>query len=245
MRHILKEFFRSTMLDPNRLRRLLTAGALSLAIAGTSGTAAAVTPAASPSDFVATVGQRVVEVLGAAEMESEQRSRHFRDIFVHALDLDTMGRRVLGRHWRNATPAQRDRYIELFRKYVINLYAAQLGGYRGETFTVVRQQQLRENESMVMAHLKRQTGQPLSMNFRVRQENSRLKIIDVTIAGVSLIVTKRSEFDAIVRREGLDGLMRRLDAKQASALLDRRQVVSFIAEAMGVLQSGANVLFAQ
>jgi len=245
MRYILKEFFRSTLLDPSRLRRLMTAGALSLAIGGASGTAAAVTPGAvSPSDFVATVGQRVVEVLGAAEMEADQRSRHFRDIFVHALDLDTMGRQVLGRHWRTATPAQRDRYIELFRKYVINLYAAQLGGYRGETFTVLREQRLRENESMVMARLKRQTGQPLAMNFRVSQARDQLKIIDVTIAGVSLIVTKRSEFDAIVRREGLDGLMQRLDAKQAHALLDKRKVASFIAEAMGVLQSGANVLFA-
>ena len=233
------------MLDPNRLRRLMTAGALSLALVGPAGTAAAVTPsAANPADFVATVGQRVVEVLGAAELEPDQRSRHFRDIFVHALDLDTMGRRVLGRHWRNANSAQRDRYIELFRKYVVNLYAAQLVGYQGQTFTVLRQQRLRKHESMVMAHLKRQTGQPLTMNFRVRQANDQLKIIDVTIAGVSLIVTKRAEFDAIIRREGLKGLMRRLDAKQASALLDRRKVVSFIAEAVSVMQSGANVLFA-
>ncbi len=156
-----------------------------------------------------------------------------------------MARRVLGRHWRAASEAQRDRYIALFRNYVVNLHAVQLGGYAGESYTVLRQQRLREKESLVIARLKRQYGPPLSMNFRVRQMNDRLRIIDVTIAGVSLIVTKRSEFDAIIRHEGLPGLLRRLDEKQASMLLHRREVVSFIAEAMSVMQSGGNILFAQ
>jgi phospholipid transport system substrate-binding protein len=246
MRSILKEFFRSTILDPSRLRRLMTAGAMSLVILGPASNAAAVSPTVgNPADFVATVGQQVVQVLGAQDIEADQRSRHFRDIFVHALDLDTMARRVLGRHWRGASQAQRDRYIGLFRNYVVNLYAVQLGGYKGQTFTVLRQQRLREDESLVIAHLKRNMGPPLSMNFHVRKMHDRLKIIDVTIAGVSLIVTKRSEFDTIVRREGLAGLLSRLDAKQASMLLNRREVVSFIAEAVSVMQSGGNVLFAR
>ncbi len=245
MRSILKEFFRSTMLDPSRLRRWMTAGAMSIVLLGPASNAAAISPAeGDPADFVATVGQQVVQVLGAKELEADQRARHFRDIFVHALDLDTMARRVLGRHWRVASDAQRDRYIALFRNYVVNLYAVQLGGYAGESFTVLRQQRLREKESLVIARIKRQYGPPLSMNFRVRQMNDRLRIIDVTIAGVSLIVTKRSEFDAIIRREGLPGLLRRLDEKQASMLLNRRKVVSFIAEAVSVMQSGGNVLFA-
>ncbi len=245
MRSILKEFFRSRMLDPSRARRWATAGAMSLAGLGAAGNAAAISPApGDPASFVATVGQQVVQVLASTDLEGDQRSRHFRDIFVHALDLDTMARRVLGRHWRFATEAQRERYVTLFRKYVVNLYAVQLGGYAGETFTVLRQQRLRENESLVIARIKRQYGPPLNMSFRVRHANDRLRIIDLTIAGVSLIVTKRSEFDAIIRHEGLPGLLRRLDEKQATMLLNRRQVTSFIAEAITVMQSGANVLFA-
>ncbi len=246
MRISFKEFFRSTMLDPSRLRRsMMTAGTVSLVVLGPAGHASAVAPGeGDPAGFVAAVGERVVEVLDAQGLEPDQRSRRFRDIFAGALDLDNMARRALGRHWRIASDAQRDRYIALFRNYVVNLHAVQLGGYAGESFTVLRQQRLREKESLVIAHIKRQYGPPLSMNFRVRQMNDRLRIIDVTIAGVSLIVTKRSEFDAIIRHEGLPGLLRRLDQKQASMLLDRRKVVSFIAEAVSILQSGGNVLFA-
>ncbi len=246
MRIILKEFFRSTLLDPSRLRRWAALAGTSLVLLGPAGNAAADSPGPTdPASFVATVGQQVVTVLAARELQTNQRSRHFRDIFVHALDLDTMARRVLGRHWRVASDAQRDRYTELFRSYVVNLYAVQLGGYAGETFTVLRQQKLRKNESLVIARITRQYGPPLNMNFRVRETNKRFSIIDVTIAGVSLVVTKRSEFDAIIRHEGLPGLLRRLDEKQANMLLYRREVTSFIAEAMSVLQSGGGVLFAQ
>jgi phospholipid transport system substrate-binding protein len=245
MRIILKDFFRSMNLDPSRLRRWATALATSLALLGPAGAAAAdVRAETGPAGFVATVGEQVVQVLAAQGAEADQRSRHFRDIFVHALDLDTMARRVLGRHWRVASTAERDRYVELFRNYVVNLYAVQLGGYAGANFTVLRQQNIRDRESLVIARIKRKYGPPLAMSFRVREANDRFRIIDVTIAGVSLIVTKRSEFDAIIRHEGLPGLLRRLDQKQASMLLHNRDVTTFIAEALSVVQSGANVLFA-
>ena len=245
MRIILKELINSTLLDPSRLRRWATAAGMSLVLLGPASNVAAVSPAeGDPAGFVATVGQQVVSVLAAQELEADQRSRHFRDIFVHALDLDIMARRALGRHWRAASDEQRDRYTKLFRTYVVNLYAVQLGGYAGETFTVLRQQRVKEGESLVIARIKRQYGPPLNMNFRVRQVNDRMRIIDVTISGVSLIVTKRSEFDAIIRHEGLPGLLRRLDEKQAGVLFNRREVTTFIAEAMSVVQSGANILFA-
>ncbi len=245
MQFSVKEFFRSTMFDPSRLRRwMMTAGTISLVVLGPAGNASAGPPAkGDPTGFVTTVGQRVIQVLDAQGLEPDQRLRHFRDIFVHAIDLDTVARRVLGRHWRVASDAQRERYIALFREYVVDMYAAQLGGYAGTTFTVLRQQRLRENESLVIARFKRQYGPPLSMNVRVRQMNRRVKIVDITIAGISLIVTKRSEFDAIIRREGLAGLFRRLEEKQANMLLRRRDVGSFIAEAMSVMQSGTNVFF--
>lgn len=225
-------------------RWIVTTLALSLFVLGPTGNASAVSLAKSdPAGFVTTVGKQVVEVLDAQGLEPDQRLRHFRDIFVHALDLDTVARRVLGRHWRTATDAQRERYVTLFRQYVVNMYAVQLGGYAGATFTVLRQQNLRENESLVVARFTHESGPPLGMNVLVRRISDRFKIIDVTIAGISLVVTKRSEFDAVIRREGMTGLLRRLDEKQATMLRRRQEFIPLIAEAMRAMQGGANVFF--
>lgn len=156
-----------------------------------------------------------------------------------------MALRILGRHWRVASPTQRDRYMTLFRDYVVNLHSVRLGEYAGETLSVRREQRLRDDETMVIAHLMREPAPPLAMNFRVRETKRGMRISDVTIAGVSFITTKRSEFDAIIRHDGLPALLDRLDEKQAS--LERRHgnVVPIIAEAMGVMQGGVNGLYAR
>jgi phospholipid transport system substrate-binding protein len=223
MRINFKGRFRSAKRECGRLRRwIVTALTVSLFVLGPTGNASAASSAKSDlAGFVTTVGERVVEVLDAQGLETDQRLRHFRDIFVNALGLDTVARRVLGRHWRTATDAQRERYVTLFRQYVVSMYAVQLGGYSGATFTVLRQQILRKKESLVVARFTHESGPPLGMNVLVRQMNGHFKIIDVTIAGISLVVTKRSEFDAVIRREGMTGLLRRLDEKQATML--RRQ----------------------
>jgi phospholipid transport system substrate-binding protein len=245
MRVSFQRCLRSAKRDFGRLRRcIVTAVTVSLFVLGPTGNASAASSAKiDPAGFVTTVGEQVVEVLDAQGLEPDQRLRHFRDIFVHALDLDAVARRVLGRHWRTTTDAQRERYVTLFRQYVVSMYAVQLGGYAGATFTVLRQQNLRENESLVIARFTHESEPPLGMNVLVRQMNGHFKIIDVTIAGISLVVTKRSEFDAVIRREGMPGLLRRLDEKQATMLRRQQEFIPLIAEAMRAMQGGTNVFF--
>ena len=90
--------------------------------------------------FVASIGEEVVTVLSATGVDQSEKRRHFRDIFTHALDLDMMARRALGRHWRRATDEQKDDYVRLFRDYIVRIYAVQLADYDGESFSVLRQQ---------------------------------------------------------------------------------------------------------
>lgn len=191
------------------------------------------------AQFVARVGQEVINVLGAPGEAVNQRHRKFQNIFDRALDLDAMARRVLGRHWRNATKAQKETYVRLFRRYVLGIYAVQLGGYSGEKFTVLRQQLSNPTESLVVARITRQFGAPLDLSFRVRQIKDKHRIVDVTVAGVSLIVTKRSEFDSIIRREGLPGLLRRLDSKSAKTGMVTAGPGSLLAKTISEISSGS------
>jgi phospholipid transport system substrate-binding protein len=69
--------------------------------------------------------------------------------------------------------------------------------------------------SVVQTRIQPPNGEPIGVDFRVQESNGELKIVDVLVANVSLIVTKRSEFDSVIQREGVDGLMKRL--KQVSA----------------------------
>jgi len=45
------------------------------------------------------------------------------------------------------------------------------------------------------------------------------KVYDITVEGISLVLTYRSEFDAVVKQEGIDGLIKRLTQKNSPAKL--------------------------
>ena len=101
------------------------------------------------------------------------------------------------------------------------------------------EQSSKPTESLVVARITRQYGAPLNLSFRVRQTKDKLRIVDVTVAGVSLIVTKRSEFDSIIRREGLPGLLRRLDSKSSTTGMTTSGRGSLLARTISEISSGS------
>ncbi|MEE8152254.1 MAG: ABC transporter substrate-binding protein, partial [candidate division NC10 bacterium] len=148
-------------------------------------------------------------------------------------DLDTIGRFVLGRHWRAATPAQRRQYVTLFRTFVLESYALRLESFRktifarfgddaGEIFEALRVRILRvhrvnERDSLVTTEFGFPGRAPLHVAYRVRADNGAMKIVDGIAEGLSLLVTRRSEFAAVVKRHGVEGLLDRLRAQGANA----------------------------
>ena len=149
-----------------------------------------------------------------------------------------------GVHWRRLSQAERTQYQKLFRDYVVNLYAMRFGHFAGERFSVLRHRAAATGESVVLARIIRQFGLPLDVSFKLRKTDFGYKIVDVGTAGVSLVVTKRAEFDAIVRREGLAGLLHRLSAKSTEALLQSKQSrISPLAEVVTVLHAGRALRF--
>jgi phospholipid transport system substrate-binding protein len=47
----------------------------------------------------------------------------------------------------------------------------------------------------------------IETNLRVHGSGDQMKIVDVTMGGVSMVVMQRDEFAAVIRRRGLDGLI--------------------------------------
>jgi phospholipid transport system substrate-binding protein len=170
--------------------------------------------AQDPKQFIGGLGDEVIRILQDKQLDQPARADRFRVLFAEAFDLQTISQFVLGRHWRGATPAQRAEWQEVLKGYVAGIYARQFSGYQGQQFEVLQQKKV-EGGSVVQTRIQQPDGEPIDVDFRVQEAGDELKIVDVLVANVSLIVTKRSEFDSVIQREGVDGLMKRL--KQASA----------------------------
>jgi phospholipid transport system substrate-binding protein len=76
-----------------------------------------------------------------------------------------------------------------------------------------------KEEATVRAQFVRSGGKPLPIEFQMRKESQSWKVYDISVEGISLVLTYRSEFDAVVKQEGIDGLIKRLQQKNSPTKL--------------------------
>ena len=164
----------------------------------------------APAAFVQELGDRTIEVLTNESYSDEVRMSHYRALLRDGFAVKTIGRFALGRHWRTATPEMREEYLGLFEEFVLDIYSKRLDGFAGETFTIIKSRPIDDTDTMVSTEISGVDGPSIRVDYRVRTRNGVTQIVDVLVEGISLIVTQRSEFASVIRRDGLEGLLDKL-----------------------------------
>ncbi len=123
---------------------------------------------------------------------------------------------AVGRAWATATAAQRERLVIEFRGMLVRVYSSAIGVYTGQTMKVLPVHMAPgATEATVRNQYLSEGKQPVAVSYSMKQTSSGWKIYDITVEGVSLVLTYRSEFESIVRTAGIDGLIKRLQEKNA------------------------------
>jgi phospholipid transport system substrate-binding protein len=171
--------------------------------------------------FLNSLAQEALAVLSSQNGSLDEREIKVRALLRRNFDLPLIGRFVMGKAWRKASPEQKAEYQRVFAEYVLRTYSRRLGGYAGETFTVVKAEPMGKKDAVVITEISRPSGPPLVAGWRVRASDKGMHILDVMVQGISMAATQRSEFAALVSRQGVDGLIETL----------RMQVTKFAARA--------------
>jgi len=190
---------------------IATAIAIPLLILASNGALAA---SKNADEFIRTVGQQAIDSLTRKEMSDEQRQNGFRTILNRTFEVPLIARFTLGRYWRRASEVQQKEYVRLFEDFIVLAYAARFKDYRGEAFTVGKVREINERDALVQSLLVLKDGRKIVVYWRVRGK-SEPKIIDVIVEGVSMAITQRDEFSAIINQNGgkIDGLLTALRKK--------------------------------
>jgi len=146
-----------------------------------------------------------------------QRQARFRELFRDDFDLPGIGRFVLGRYWRVATPQEQQDFLGLFQEYLVRAYSARLGTYGGEPFRVTGVHPNGE-ETIVNSEIIRPNSSPIAVDWYLIGRGP-YKITDVYVGGVSMKVTQRDEFASVIQRNGgrVEALITQLRQKLAVA----------------------------
>lgn len=167
--------------------------------------------------FINTLGTQAIAVLGP-NIPEQQRLTRFRELFHNDFDIPGIGRFVLGRYWRTATPQQQAEFLQLFQEYIVRAYSTRLGQYGGEPFRVTGARPT-GSETIVSSEIVRSNGAPVEVDWYLAGGGpGQYRITDVYVGGVSMAVTQRDEFASIIQRSGgVAGLLSQLRQKLAAA----------------------------
>jgi phospholipid transport system substrate-binding protein len=130
-------------------------------------------------------------------------------------DLNYMGRATLATYWDQATPAQRERFLKVQTNAEAHAYAQRFAQYAGQRLAVSGVNRRANGVSIVDSKLDQSNGEPIAIQWEVHNDGQRPRIVDVKVGGVSMVLTRRSEYNSYIRNHGgqVEPLIDELEAR--------------------------------
>ncbi len=161
--------------------------------------------------FANDLGHKALAIITNATDSKDVKQQKLETLFQQNVDIDWIGKFVLGRFWRNATADQQSRYLANYRAFLVKHYTSNLSDYTDANFQVSRVSAGTNNDDIVRMNIKRPGADDIVMDYTVRPgDGGGMKVSDITVEGVSLITTQRSEFNSVVSQHGLEYLIAEL-----------------------------------
>lgn len=144
-----------------------------------------------------------------------------REIFASLLnpriDYLSLARWILRDYWASASPGQQQAFLEAFQAYIINTYALALADGDKIELLVKDDPLLRKNTAVVSGDFRTEDAEPVPLDFRLIDRDGKWLLFDVTMSGVSLAKTFRSDFTYVANEGGIDAVTTHLVARVASS----------------------------
>ena len=172
--------------------------------------------ASGAEEFVKNMTNEGIEDIINANVSKAEKQARFKKLFNEALDLDFIGKYVLGRYWRTATPNQRKEFINTYRELNTKVWSERFDEFKGKTFEFKGTTPSNSvGQIFVNTQVPMDQGEPASVVWRVREKNGKFKIIDIIIEKVSLTMANRNEYTAFIKNNGgnVDALIANLKTK--------------------------------
>jgi phospholipid transport system substrate-binding protein len=161
-----------------------------------------------PAKFIQGLANDAIAVLRDRQGSLDEREKRFRAVLKDNFAMAKIGRFAVGTFWRQMSAYQQQQYQQLFEKWILMTYSIRFGGYSGETLNVLKTIKAGKTDVFVRTKINSSSGRALQVDWRVRNIKDHYKIIDVMIEGVSMLVTQKAEFNAVLRQRGIDGLIK-------------------------------------
>jgi phospholipid transport system substrate-binding protein len=141
------------------------------------------------------------------------RFTQLQPVIRRSFDIASMARLSVGPSWTSLTEAQRQQMTESYGRYISAIYADRFDSYAGQKLELTGEQPA-PSGVMVKSQIIKANGEPVKVDYLMRRNGDSWLISDIYLdSAISEVATRRSEFAAIMKKEGIDGLITALNRK--------------------------------
>jgi phospholipid transport system substrate-binding protein len=134
-------------------------------------------------------------------------------VIRRSFDIASMARLSVGPFWTSLTEAQRQQMTESYGRYISAIYADRFDSYAGQKLELTDEQPA-PSGVMVKSQIIKANGEPVKVDYLMRRNGDNWLISDIYLdSAISEVATRRSEFAAIMKKDGIDGLITALNRK--------------------------------
>lgn len=201
---------------PLPLRRPLAALALALGLGLLTG-ASAFAGGATPTATIESFEEGLLSIMRQAdELGLRGRYEVLEPIMNDSFDFATMTRIAIGRHWSGLEETQKDRLIKAFGRMSVTTFAKRFDGYSGEKFVVDGEKQGPRKTVLVQSRLIKSNGEAVGLDYLLQEGETGWRVVDIYLdSRYSELATKRSEYGAVIARDGIEALIQELESRGA------------------------------
>jgi len=165
------------------------------------------------SSLIESTSTQVIDLIKTTQ--GAQREAGIRRVLEQSFDLPYMGQQALGKYWASTSPEQQARYLKAAVGAEAHAYAERFGQYGGQTLTLGKVTTRPNGVTVVDSRLNQSNGQPIKIEWEVRDTGGGPRITDVKIEGVSMVITRRTDFTSYIQNNGgkVEALIQELEAR--------------------------------
>ncbi len=143
----------------------------------------------------------------------EERYTYLEPVINKNFDIALISKVILSRYWKSIDEEIKVRFINLFNKLTISTYISRFNSYDNQIFKNISIEQLKENRYLVKTEFVRLKEKPISFNYIIQKNGKKWRIISVIANGINDLSLKRAEYAAIIKKDGIEVLIEKLEQK--------------------------------
>lgn len=167
--------------------------------------------ASSPTEDVRTSVDAILLILQNTELDKQQKRAEMSKIIHKRFDFRAMSQRTLATNWKKTSDEEKKQFTALFSQLIESSYVGKLEAYTNEKVSYPGEKV--KGKKAVVETLIITSSADIPVDYRLYQKGDQWLVYDVIIEGVSLISNYRSTYQEIMKDEGFDGLLSKMQAK--------------------------------